>query len=77
MAAGERVKPAWYCTAPVLSCQKEAAMNYKGYKHIRWEQRLKIEGGLCSWDLLHRLLKHDLRLSGMAEEVQAVGAGGL
>ena len=46
MAAGERVKPAWYCTAPVLSCQKEAAMNYKGYKHIRWEQRLKIEGAL-------------------------------
>ena len=21
-------------------------MNYKGYKHIRWEQRLKIEGAL-------------------------------
>lgn len=46
MAAGERVKPAWYCTAPVLSYHKEAAMNYKGYKHIQWEQRLKIEGAL-------------------------------
>ena len=46
MAAGERVKPAWYCTAPVLSCHKEAAMNYKGNTHIKWEDRLKIEGAL-------------------------------
>ena len=43
MAAGERVKPAWYCTAPVLSYHKEAAMNYKGTTHIKLEDRRTIE----------------------------------
>ena len=43
MAAGERVKPAWYFTAPVLSCHGEAAMNYEGTKHIKLEDRRTIE----------------------------------